>query len=71
LELASEDVWERKEMSLLLAFGKPDNERDECQHKYTRFFVEKEGINPNELLRPLPKRPTAFGNLIIEQVCFC
>jgi hypothetical protein len=64
-----------KNMSFLLAFGRADNDWDECGNEYTRFFVNEESINPIERLPHahdwvLPMRPAAFGNEIIEKVFF-
>jgi hypothetical protein len=69
---ASKDILEGWEFSPLLAFGKPENEGNDCGNEYTRFFVEKENKNPKERLPHgwvLPMQPAAFGNEIIEQVC--
>jgi hypothetical protein len=68
---ASKDVLEKWEFSLLLAFGKSDNNEDGCGNEYTRFIVDKEDKNSKEKLPHgwmLPMQPAAFGNEIIEQV---
>jgi hypothetical protein len=75
LELASSKKGLGKKISLLLAFGIPDNDGDRCGNEYTRFFINEESKNPKERLPHahswvVPLRPVAFGSEIIDQVFF-